>query len=113
MYLIPLTTHPNQTFRCTIPIDGENRSLQFTLRYIEQAGYWLLSLADGNTGVPLVDNLPVLTGEYPAANLLEQYGYLKIGSAVVVPAGFGNSKLEPNDQTLGTDFVLVWGDTIG
>lgn len=113
MYIIPLTPAPNQTFRCTIPVDGENLPLQFGLRYNQQAKYWTMSVTHGNTGKLLLDSIPIITGEYPAANLLEQYSYLKIGSAVVVPVGPETSNPEPDDETLGSSFALVWGDTIG
>ena len=111
--IIPLTTAPNQTFRITVEVDGENLSLQLGLRYNLQARYWVMSVTDGKTGKMLVDGIPILTGVYPAANLLEQYNYLKIGSAVIVPVGPVTEKPEPDDETLGSSFVLVWGDTIG
>lgn len=111
MYVIPLTTQPNQSLLTTIPVDGKNLTLRIGLRYNEQARYWLMSVADGDTGKPLLDAVPVITGAYPAANLLEQYQYLKIGSAVVVPVGPQAGAAEPSDETLGSSFVLVWGDT--
>lgn len=111
MYIIPLTTDPNQTFFCTIPVDGENLPLRFFLRYIEPAGYWIMNIKHGITVETLVDALPILTGEYPAANLLQQYSHLKIGSAVVTPTGLPTGSPEPDDKTLGAAYVLVWGDT--
>ncbi len=111
MYIIPLTTKPNQTFNCTIPIDGENRPLSFKLRYNSIAKYWNLTIIDGRTKETLIDAIPLMTREYPAANLLEQYDYLGLGSAVIVREG--NLPAEnPNDTNLGSEYYLVWGDTV-
>jgi hypothetical protein len=62
-------------------------------------------------GILLVDSLPIITGIFPAANLLEQYQYLRIGSAVVVPVG-SPATVEPDNTNLGSEFALVWGDTL-
>lgn len=112
MYVIPLTTEPNQTFHCTIPIDGKNRHLSFDLRYNSIAGYWNLTIKDGVSGTLLLDAIPLMVGQYPAANLLEQYSYMKLGSAVVVRQGELPER-NPDDTNLGTEYFLVWGgDTI-
>ena len=112
MYVIPLTTDPNQTFQCTIPIDGENRRLIFGLSYNSAAEYWTMSITDPEERKMLVDSLPVQVGEFPAANLLGQYVHLKIGSATIVRAGPASEHLNPSDKSLGADYFLVWGDTI-
>jgi hypothetical protein len=113
MYIIPLTTEPNQTFNCTIPIDGRNRRFSFDLRYNSIAEYWNLTVKDGVTGGMLIDAIPLMRGEYPAANLLEQFSYMKIGSAVIVHQGKLPPGVDPDYANLGTEFFLVWGDTLG
>lgn len=112
MYIIPLSTAPNQTFNCTVPIDGKNRPLSFKLRYNSVAKYWNLTVIDARTKATLIDALPIMVGEYPAANLLEQYDYLDLGSAVVVKEGNQNRAENPDDTNLGTEYYLVWGDTV-
>lgn len=112
MYVIPLSTAPNQTFNCTIPIDGKNRPLSFQLRYNSIARYWNLTVIDARTKETLIDALPIVVGEYPAANLLEQFGYMNLGSAVVVKEGELQGAKNPDDTNLGTEYYLVWGDTI-
>jgi hypothetical protein len=103
-YTIPVTNEPDQNFICTVPVNGQNITLRFRLRYNTQGGYWWLTLADKNGNV-LVDGVPLLTGQ----NILEQYQYLNIGSAYVVKTG--SSPLDsPDEQSLGKDFLLVWGD---
>ncbi|MDU5080226.1 hypothetical protein [uncultured Tissierella sp.] len=113
MYEIPLTTEPNQSFKATIPVDGKNIELKFNIRYNTIAEYWVMTVADALTDEILIDSVPLLTGQYPAANLLEQYSYLRIGSAVMVNTSTIDLSDEPNDKNLGTDYILVWGDTIG
>ena len=112
MYIIPLSTEPNQTFNCTIPINGENRALSFRLRYNNIAKYWNLAVIDAITKAVLIDALPLMVGEYPAANLLEQFGYLGLGSAVIVREGELKDAPNPDDTNLGTEYYLVWGDDI-
>lgn len=112
MYVIPLTTAPNQTFNCTVPIDGTNRPLTFRLRYNDIAGYWNLTVIDARTKETLIDALPLMVGEYPAANLLEQFDYMGLGSAVIVKEGDLKKAENPNDGNLGSEYYLVWGDTV-
>lgn len=107
---IPLDNSPNQSFRTTIYVDGENRQFQFFFHYNEMASYWCMRITDPLTGTVLMDSVPLVTGDYPAANLLGQQVYLAIGSAWVIPEG--NSELDfPDDESLGTLFRLLWGDT--
>lgn len=112
MYVIPLSTDPNQTFNCTLPIDGKNRPLSFRLRYNDIAKYWNLTVIDARTKKTLIDALPIMVGEYPAANLLEQFEHLELGSAVIVREGDLHGAVNPDDTNLGTEYYLVWGDTV-
>jgi len=112
MYIVPLTTEPNNTFVCSIPIDGQNRRLSFMFRYNSIAKYWTMRVSDPNERRVLIDSLPVLIGRYPSANLLEQHVHLGIGSATVVQIGPPTESENPDDTTLGTNFYLMWGDTI-
>ena len=108
--IIPLTAEPNQSFVCTIPVDSKNVTLFFQLRYNDIAGYWVMTLTDASTGVILLDSVPVLTGEYPAADLLGQYQYLLLGSAVLINDS-GDVLDTPSDLNMGVDYKLVWSDS--
>jgi hypothetical protein len=104
---IPLTSDPDQYFTCTLPVDHRNITLFFRIRYNDAAKYWVMTIADKN-GFVMIDSIPLL----PSKNLLEQYKYMQIGSAYIVKSG----KLDtdrPDDTNLGTDYILVWGDTDG
>jgi hypothetical protein len=110
--VIPLTPNPNQTFTVTLNIDSSNITLTMILRYNVIAEYWVLTIINSATQAIILDSIPFVTGDYPAANILGQYTYLQIGSAYVVNTD--NSPLDyPDDSTnsLGTDFVLIWSDT--
>ena len=109
--IIPLTTNANQSFTCTLPVDGKNITLAFTFVYNTPGGYWYMSVTDAKTQTMLLDAVPLVTGEYPAADLLEQYEYLGIGSAAIIPTSALATGI-PDDTNLGTDYVLVWGDTV-
>ena len=85
LQVIPLTNAPNQTLNVNLTVDGAALSLTLILRYSAMCGYWLMSIYTV-TGVLLVDSIPLITGAWPAANLLEQQRYLGIGSWYIVNA---------------------------
>lgn len=103
--IIPITSAPNQTFNCKIPIDGKNITIYFFARFNEISGYWLITLSD-EKGKDYVTNLPVL----PAENILEQFSYLAIGSAFILKSEAVKEQW-PSGDTLGSDWYLVWSDT--
>lgn len=107
--IVPLTASPNQQFNVNLQVDGAPLTLELNLSWNEMAGYWVMSIADSK-GNLLVDSLPLITGWYPAANLLAQFGYLKIGSAFILNQGNTFSDY-PTRNDLGSGFVLLWGDT--
>jgi len=136
LQVIPLSTSPNQSFTVQLTVDGSALQLNVTLSYNQMAGYWILSISDINNNL-LIDSVPALTGSYPAANILEQQAYLRIGSWYIVnvsnitpqsgseigygegfygagpyggEAGLGGTDY-PNDTNLGTDFQLWIDDT--
>lgn len=108
--IIPLTNNPDQNFITTIPVDGKNLTLKLRISFNTAANYWVLSITDPKTGKLILDNIPLLAGEYPAADLLGQYKYLGLGSATIVNVG-NNSMDSPDSTNLGSDFLLLWGDT--
>jgi hypothetical protein len=108
--IIPVTSDPNQTFQAQVNIDGRNLTLEFFLSYNEVAEYWTIDIRYPPTGVPYICGIPLLPGVFPAANLLEQYAYLVIGSLYLLNVG-GNPSEEPGNPNLGTDFVLAYSDT--
>ena len=108
--IIPISNAPDMEYVLSVPIGKTNVPLKIRLRYNDEGGFWFLSVKDGTTNRMLIDAVPLVTGERPAGNLLKQYQYLGIGSAMIVPV----TDLPPTDcpdyENLGTEFVLVWGD---
>ena len=107
--IIPLTSLNNQTFAAQLTVDSKSLTLNFTLSYSPMAGYWQMSIANVN-GVPLIASMPLITGRYPAANMLAQYQYLKIGSAYLLNTGNAPADY-PGQNNLG-QFSLLWGDGV-
>lgn len=109
MYKIPLTNSPNQTFSTTIPINGENKSFVFNLKYNYVAKYWLLTISDAATEQILIANIPLLSSTFDFASILKQFEYKLIGNAYVIPV-YDFSLSAPDNTNIGTDFALMWGD---
>ena len=112
MHIIPLTSSPSQNSRTTLPINGRNTTFEFCARYNSEADYWVLSVKDVVTNTLLVVDLVLIAGNYPAANILEQWEHLRIGSATIVAINPDSKQYAPNADNLGTDFVLVWSDNL-
>lgn len=108
--VIPLTTQPGQSFEVALAVNNITVRLQLTFRYNEMANYWVMTVVDVVAGAILVDNVPLVTGSWPAANILDAYQYLNIGSAYVINASNASVNDYPNATSLGTDFILVWSD---
>lgn len=115
--VLPITAGANQTITSTLPVNGGNVTLTFEFTWNAPGGYWFMSITDDNNNL-LLDAVPVITGKYPAANILGPYQYLGIGSAYLVPA---DSSLpdNPDFNSLGTStstgstFFLIWSDSVG
>lgn len=106
--IVPLTQAPNQTFNVQLTVDGAPLTLNLTLSYSSMSGWWQLSVANVQ-GALLVASVPLITGWYPCANLLAQYGYLHVGSAYLLNTGNDASDY-PSANNL-VNFSLLWSDT--
>lgn len=109
--IISLTSSPQQSFAVTLQVDGKPLTLNLAIRWSAMAGYWVMTISDAQNNL-LLDSLPLVTGWYPAANILAQFGYLGIGSAYILNEGTSNSDY-PGQSDLGTGFQLLWSDTAG
>lgn len=92
-----------------LAINGTNLTLQLSISFFEMSQFWALNIADQN-GNPLVGPVPLITGAYPAGNILAPYQYMNIGSAFVINASGVASPDFPNSTDLGSDFLLLWDD---
>jgi hypothetical protein len=107
--IIPLTNAPNQTLNVSLSVDSTVLRLQLAISYSEMAQYWLMDIADAS-GNPLLASIPLITGSWPAANILAQYAYLQIGSAFVINLGQVADDY-PNASELGNAFALLWDNS--
>lgn len=107
--IIPLDTSPNQSFQVTVNVDGNLITVALTLEYNAMAGYWVMSISD-LAGNLILDSIPLLTADWPAANLLAQFQYLGLGSVFVLNVSGPLPIDYPDDSDLGTDFQLLWSN---
>ena len=107
--LVPLTLSQAQTFAVQLTVNTQPLTLNLTLTYSPMSGYWQMAVADVN-GNSLIASVPLITGLYPAANLLAQYQYLQIGSAYLLNTG--TSALDYPGVNNLNQFSLLWGDNV-
>lgn len=106
---IPLNNQPNQSFNVSIPLAIKNIVLSFFAKFNTISGYWEIDISNGATGEQLIFGLPLLSGLYPAANLIEAFGHLDIGAAYVTPL-HDDAPAIPGENSWGVDYVFVWDD---
>ena len=102
--IVPFQAIPNHRFSAVVPIDGGNTKLAFYLKYNEIAEYWTVEIS--KDGEVVLSGLPIK----PAQNILEQFAYLQIGSAYIVPRSEAQ-KQWPGAADFSSDWYVVWGDT--
>lgn len=105
--LIPLVQAPNQSFSVQLSVNGAPLTLNLSLSYSAMSGWWQLAVSDVQ-GNSLIASVPLVTGYYPGANILAQYGYLNIGSAYILNTGASDNDY-PTLEDL-TTFSLLWAD---
>ena len=104
--IVPLTNQPysEQEFKLTLK-NRRKINIKLKLRYNDLCAVWTAEVIDNSTGKTMIDTLPLV----PGVNLLGQFGYLNIGEAYVIPKT-DTELMMPDNITLGSVFVLVWGD---
>lgn len=105
--IVPLTVSPNQTFAVQLTVNGQTLTLNLTLTYVAMSGWWHLQVANAQN-IVLVASVPLITGYYPSANILAQYGYLGIGAAYLLNTG-NDANDYPGQDDL-TNYSLLWSD---
>ncbi len=106
--IIPLTNAPNQSLAVSLNVNGSILRLLLKIYFSEMAQYWIMDISTA-AGTLLLSSIPLLTGSWPAANMLAQYGYLDIGSCYLVNLGQIPDDY-PNENELGSAFLLLWDD---
>lgn len=108
MQLVQLDSSPGQTFNVTLNVNNALLTLGLALSYNVMSGYWMMTIFD-SLGNLLLSNIPMLTGTWPAGNLLQPYGYLRIGSAFLINIS-GDTGDYAGSTNLGSDYQLIWDD---
>jgi hypothetical protein len=92
------------TATCSIPV----KSVQAAL-----LPCWMMDIADA-AGNRLVSSIPLVTGQFPAANILAPWDYLGVGSAFIIKqSGMGPASDIPDDTNLGSQFLLLFDSNEG
>jgi hypothetical protein len=107
--IIPLTNSPQQSLQVTLSIDGGTVTLNLIVSFNEVGGFWVMQIFDPAGGVILSD-VPLVTGSWPAANVLSPFVYMSIGSAYVINNGGIGDWPGITGWGLG-GFLLLWSDT--
>lgn len=109
--ILPVDTQPNQTFECSLPVDDKNRRFKFFFSWNAIGQYWQFDLYDQNQdNIQLLSNQVVCPINAPYNNILWSYTYKEIGSLYVINVSDVSGD-RPGLQNLGSDWLLVWGDT--
>jgi hypothetical protein len=109
--LVPLSNAPNQSIIVTLAINGAPLTLQIQQYYNQAGEFWCFDIYS-QTGEPLILSVPLITGDWPAGNILSCAEWLLIGEAFVINQNGGITDI-PNDQNLGQGFALIWDSNIG
>ncbi len=103
MQRIPLDNSPNQNFDIALEINGQNKIFNLFLSY-NPNHYWTIRVRDSKKN-PITDDIPLLSG----GDLFYGLDYLEIGEAYLLRKS-GVTEEIPNENTLESDYVLIWGD---
>ena len=109
---IPPPSSFNERKIVTVEVDGVKHTIRIRLRFMESLGLWHMSIYNPSNGACMAESIPLLTGMYPAADLLGPYGSLGIGSACIVPLVKNPTTPNPSRTNFGTEYALVWGDRV-
>jgi len=110
--IIPAPSSLNERKTITIEADSVKHTLQLRFRFMETLSLWHMSIYDPKTGSCMAESIPLLSGLYPAADLLGPFGSLGIGSACIIPLVKVPTTANPSKSNFGTEYVLVWGDRV-
>ena len=106
---IPIDPGEDQQFNITVEVGEENVSLILHLSYNTEGDFWRMDVSSADTEEMLISGVSLLTSEFPAADILEQFEYIGIGQAIVLKMTDDAEGDFPNLENIDTDYVLFWG----
>ena len=104
--VIPLTNAPNQQLQVTLQINGGTLTLNLIVSWNQVGLFWVMQILDQNFNA-LLSDIPLLTGFWPAANILEPFDYMGIGGATVINQGGDGDWPDVNGWGTGS-YILIW-----
>ena len=109
-YEIPLTCASDCTQNFNVTLAGKdgkknNVNIELRLRYLDRYDIWLADVTELATGAIIAMGVPLVPGE----DFLGQMGYMGVGEAYIIKV-LPTSLQHPDNKTLGSTFVLIWGD---
>ena len=109
--IVPLSNAPNQTITVTLNINGGSTTLNIFQYWNRIGQFWAIDIFNA-FGTPLVTSVPLVTGDWPGANILSAFEYLQIGEWFIINQSGATTDI-PTDQNLGTGFALLVDDNVG
>ena len=106
--IVPLANSPDQSIQVILAVNNNTLTMNLRVYFNTYQGCWMMDIAD-QFGAPLISSIPVVTGVWPAGNILSAWDYMQIGAAYLVNQN-GSTADIPNASSLGSDFVLLWDD---
>jgi len=106
---VPINNLPNQVFSMAFPNASNNVQLGFNLVWNRVASYWMMNIKNVDLNQSLISNLPLLSTNKYAQDLLAAYQYLNIGSAFVVPNASATTE-NPGLNDWERNFVMYWAN---
>ena len=106
--ILPVTSAPNQFMTVGLALNGGTVALSLQFSYNRVGGFWVMDVSDLQ-GNPLVTSIPLLTGDWPAANIMAPFDYLQIGAWYVINQS-GAIMDWPDSNTLGAAFLVLVDD---
>lgn len=107
---VPLMRKQNNTMN--VQLDLASRvTYQLFFRYNPIGEYWTMDVYNAAGDEPIVCGVPLLTGDFPAADLFRQMEYLGIGSCAIRPLTDVSTD-HPGLVNLAAEFEMYWGDSV-
>lgn len=100
-----------QSIIMTISPNGEPYRFNFSLRYLNEAEMWFISIEDADSGKSYCQYVPLIASYDPenANNLLEPFKHKRIGCIFCIPIVNEPSSVDPGLDNLD-EFAIIWGD---
>jgi hypothetical protein len=104
--IIPINNSPYQQIQVALNTYNGTLTLNLIVSYNEVGNWWVMQIFDQNYNA-LLSDIPLLTGYWPAANILAPWFWMNIGTATVIAnqGGYGDW---PGINGWGNGWLLLW-----